>query len=1289
MMLKEEEKAKVLSSDIRFLEKTLNKIDLEIESLINEFDLNALDILGSELIDKLSKLTYQDDNTLETVSLFKDVSSRVIRTTKGRVEAPYCGILQSIHKSYIDDSLLKEEYEEKLRNWFSLKTKELKEKLDHRNTALEVNQYVPVSYALASLALRCFHKNPNMKLRDVQFLTGIAISNGDIAELGTGEGKTLAGILPAYLHALRGKGVHVVTANSYLAKRDYEELNPIFYGLGLTCGFVPESVEDLARIEGIDYDVLTFEQRRKLEEKLKVIKQDAYKCDVTYGSKSSFAFDYLKDSTVTKKDDLLQREENPGFALIDEIDDALIDDAQCPYVLGGSLPVYRRNMTFSDLANVLNKPFDEVNEKVQEMGIILKRFDKVDYDKARNIAKSLYSIELIPEQALYQKRAQRFFESKVKKDIYVVEDGAFGLTASELYEVLTNDDREATYKNKDIQKIVREEVSRIKKESSIIYFPEKKEYKVNDKCYDEFLTYCYAAFQVNSIANRNQRLILDDTNYVSGQDYNIIDGRIVLTFDGTKRIIKDRSHLEFYDDYEKYMSLVSPEACGLLHYFEQAVVANLIMKSPEDYVVHDGKIKVIKNSRIQDGSSYTDGLHQALELKEHISNENSTSENHIIASVTQKDFYSRYDMFSGMTGTSSKKVFAEVFGKKTVCVPKNAFYNFYSFRGRKKKENSLEPVGVEKKDTVFAIGQTEKINLMIESIKKSQESEPMQPVLLVVSNPSEMGMVSLALSNAGVSHLILDAVTDKSKEAEIISKAGLPGSVIVSTEMAGRGTDIKLGGDRDIIIDIATERHIRNLESRAGKSLNFGPFEKHILRKKVENALLEYSKSTGKKILWTKKEEIDTRKQLEKVGLKVISSGYFNIDRIDRQLEGRTGRNGMIGICERFACPEDFEYLGIDEISYGKSIREYFVGFNVTSDGRIIIKQKDYDRLKEKVITTQRNNEGKISANITNTQELSKTATRIIEKYREKRRQIICDKIDFDIELQDMFEKTVDNLIMSYVTSGIVSSDDLLVSLANSDFTIDYKTFSLEVKSVLGINVDADAIIDSGINLLELRNALLNTVIENHRARRENDPKGQLERDRETLLLANDYAVSNISSILALSSNQKGLTSMSMGMENMADYTATMEFHRGFRQMQLESSKYALKKLMGVVLTKEESKELEERKAEIFGYRVARMTDDLGYSLEKPVSVENDGDRIEKFDTLSSKVEDKAERELNKVNKKAEKLEAKGKTDKASKLYDNLSVRTFKFVSSLDGSFDKLVLVKGQPSLKSNVSMGK
>lgn len=1289
MARKEEEKAKVNSSEIRRLEKSLDKIELEEQALIDEFDLNAEIILGRDLIERLKNTTSFE--TREDSEYF--LKSRTIRDSKGKKkEAPFSGILTSVHRSFITDPTVKREYEEKIRAWFTSKTNELIPLLKNANNAQTVNAYLPRAYAIASLGLTSFHQLPNIKLRDVQKLAGIAISNGDIAELGTGEGKTLSAVLPVYLQALRGKGVHVATANSYLSKRDYDEVRPIFERLGLSCGFVPENVEDLARSEGINYEQASYEQKQILQKKYTQVKKDAYQQAITYGSNSSFAFDYLRDSQITKREDMIQREENPGFALIDEIDDALIDAAQCPYILSGNACIYKKGMKLYDLSLALNKPYREVQLKAHEAGIKINPEEKLDYEKAAFIASVLYSKDLLPDQNVYQEKIQTYFERHIKDKVFIVRDDIFNgkptVSIEDLYEVLTDDSKKLSFPNKQIEKMLNEEIEKIRKNYDIILNPNKKKYKINDSCYEKFLRTFFISFYIPGITRQNQNVIIRDQNYKEGIDYNIYNGVLRFTGAGVLKVIEDKKHPEFSSEYQRFVNVVHPDTVGILHYFDKALDANLLMSAPRDYIVQNGMVRLVKGSRIQENSTYSEGLHQAIEFKEHIAEERRTKINHSVSSITQKDFYARYDAFSGMTGTSSRELFSRVFGKNTVSIPRSAFYSFFSSRVRKEKKPSREPVEVEKKETCYASGEKEKINLIIDSIKKSREKNPMQPVLLVVANPKEMEELHLALQLAGINHRMLDANTDKSKEAEIIARAGRPGSITISTEMAGRGTDIKLGGDRDTIIDVATTRQINLLEQKKVLTSPISTEQREEVRKAVEMLIDNHDRQvpSNERKLWGKKEQANLRKQFEQanIGLKVISSGFFNVERVDRQLEGRTGRNGFSGICERFVSPEDIEYLGLGDIKPGVSIRDFFSKLKKDKNGRCILESKERKTLESRIEAIQKNNESIISENIIYTQELSKLTSSLIEKCRNRRRKIICDKVDLAIEIQSMIETTVDNLLMSYVIDKDITASDLLSSLASNQVKVELDAFALEVKDILGVCIDVDSIKENDTNLLELRNALIETVIANHEKEKRNDPKGQVARDKEALLFANSYAIENLPEILDSSVTKKGLTAMSMGMENLADYSAQMEFDTRYKSMHLAASKVAMKQLLGLPLTVEEKKYLDYKKDEIFGITFGKGSDTPEFELLDSLSQENDASLVEKFRNLSIPLEEKAEKEKEKADRKVEKLVKNNPSRDVTGLYSNLSIRPMQFVSSLSNSTSgRLVIVQKQPTLES------
>lgn len=1300
MARKEEEKAKTSSSEIKRLERTLDKIELEEHSLIDEFDLNAEQILGRELIEKLRKtVSFENKEDAETF-----LSPRIIRDSKGKKkEASFSGILTSVHRSLITDPQVKREYESKLNAWFSTKTQELISFLNHAQTATTVNAYLPRAYALASLGLTAFHQLPNIRLRDVQKLAGIAISNGDIAELGTGEGKTLSAVLPVYLHALRGKGVHVATSNSYLSKRDFDEVRPIFEGLGLSCGFVPESVEDFALSEGINYEQSSYEQKELLQKRYIKTKKDAYSASITYGSNSSFAFDYLRDSQITKKEDMLQREENPGFALIDEVDDALIDAAQCPYILSSHACVYKKGMKLYDLSLVLGKPYMEVQRKAYDARIVINPEEKLDYEKASFIASTLYSQDLLPDQTVYQEKIQTYFERQVKDRVFTVRDDIFNgrptISAEDLYTVLVDDSKKLSFPNKQIEIAINKEIERIRKSYDIILNPNKKTYKVMDSCYEKFLKTFYLSFYIPSITRKNQDRIISDPNYKAGIDYNIYNGVLRLTGSGALRIIEDINHPEFSAGYQKFVGMVNPDASGILHYFDKALDANLLMSSPRDYIVQNGVVRLVKGSRVQESSTYSDGLHQAIEFKEHITPERRTKMNHSMSSITQKDFYSRYDMFSGMTGTSSGELFGRVFGKNTVSIPRNAFYSFFSSRVRKAKKITREPVEVEKKETCFSATEEDKINLIIESIQKSRMTTPMQPVLLVVANPKEMEKLHLALLKVGIGHRLLDANTDKSKEAEIIARAGRPGSVTISTEMAGRGTDIRLGGDRETIINLATTRQVKILEQKKVLSSPVSTQQREEVRKAVETLIDEHDRkvSSTERKLWSREEQKQIREKFEQanIGLKVISSGYFNVERVDRQLEGRTGRNGSSGVCERFVCPSDIEYLGIGEIKQGVSVREFFSKLKKDNTGKCLLDPRSKKTVEERVSAVQKNNEAIISENIIYTQELSKLTSTLIEKCRDKRRKIICDKVDIPLEIQKMIEITVDNLLMSYVIGNNLTSDNLLSSLATGEVQIELEAFALEVKDILGVCIDVDSIKENNTNLLELRNALIENVIEKHEKERRDDPSGQMARDKEALLSANTYAISNLPTILDRSVTKKGLTAMSMGMENLADYSAQMEFDKSYRSMQLAASKIAIKQLFGIPLNKEERQYLDQKKDEIFGVNFRRDSIEnekveTEFQLIDALSTENDAVLVDKFREISEPLTESAKKQKDKVDKKISRMLRKNSDIDLSNAYTNLSIRPMIFVESLAQSDSgRLVIVQGQPTLGNSISSKK
>ena len=1226
MRVKDREVEKVKKYSIKRLEPILDNIDKHEEELVKDFNNNISSIFGKSLIPVLEELA-------KTPNL-DSLRTRTLLVENKQYKVPY-NILQNFH---IKNPELRIEYEYRLSKWFNSKTLQLKKALKDKDSYTDLLNISVPSFALASLALTAFHKKPNMVLRDVQKMTAIAISEGDIAELSAGEGKTLSAVLPVFLQGLRGKGVHVITSNSYLSKRDFEETLPIYEGLGLTAGYIPDNEEDLASLEGKDITKLDNNDLIELQVRLKKLKQSSYRKDISYGSKQAFAFDYLRDNLIRRQDDLLQREEKPGFALIDEVDDALIDDAEVPYRIAVDTPMYKPNMSLKELCLLQGINYNEVLSKVN---MFINDPLQLTYEEARYISNMYGRFDLLANPSKYQEAAERFF--KLQK-VYTAEDNKLGFrTGKELFRALLDEDMY--------------DAQVIRSKYGIIYCSELQEYKISDRCYEDFLKYCYFSFHINSQLVKYSRQVFNDKNYVPGTDYYMdARGRMRFTTAGANKILNDENYPDFIDDYNKYLSSVSSESATVLHYFKQAVTAHLLMKNGEDYIVEDGKVKRLKNGRIQEGSTYSDGLHQALELKEGIKEENRTKETTTSSSITQKEFYSRYDLFSGMTGTSSKSIFGEIFGKGTVEIPKHAFYSFY---GNRKVKGAKEPLGVEKKDTVFSLNLDDKINLIINSILDSQRTTPKQPVLLVVSNYDEIELLEASLRKRNMDFNTLKATTSKEDEALIIAQAGLPGAITISTEMAGRGTDIRIGGDRDTIIDIATERHIRMLEKKQNIVLNLTPQERIFLREKVEESL------SGK--LWTKKDEEISKNYLEGIGLKVISSGFFNMKRVDRQLEGRTGRNGISGVCERYAYPDDLKRIGLSSFNFKYAVETTLSKFKRQPTGLLEIDDNSYKAIMDKIDAIQKANENEVKERIKDSQQLNNYATKLIEEYREKRKKIICKEVDTEKAINKMIEDATDGIISSYILNKEILKKDLIEPLNKSGLKVDVEAISLEVKQILGISFDSSIVEKSNINLLELRDAIIRTTIDRK--------KTLSEEDRYKSLLAyDDYMIANIPEILDSSFGVKSLLSISPGLENQKDAFANIKFFDTRRKLLYEAYRQGLKVTMGLPLTKEEFKTLEKKKKNLFNMIVKENESRKDYSVKESNYRENNVGVIDKIKEIKKKLDEKDDKKIKELEKKEE----SGKQIDAKETYSNLFVRPMKFINTfVNGKkFVKLVIVR-------------
>ncbi len=555
---------------------------------------------------------------------------------------------------------------------------------------------------------------------DVQLIGGIVLHSGKIAEMATGEGKTLVATLPVFLNALSGRGVHVVTVNDYLARRDAEWMGPLyeFHGLSVDC---------------IDKHQPNSEPRRK-----------AYMADVTFGTNNEFGFDYLRDNMAINPDDLVQRPHN--FAIVDEVDSVLIDDARTPLIISG--PVAKGE----------NQLFEDLKPKVE----------------------SLVS-------------AQR----KLVNDVIVEARKALAAGDTEKGGFLLLRAYKGLPKNKTLIKLLSEEGNKalmIKTENFYMQDKSKHMYKVTDELYfviDE---------KINSIELTDKGIDL----ITSASD----DEKFFILPDiGSEVAELEKSNLKPDEKLQKKDELLRDYAVKSerVHTINQLLKAYTLFEKDVEYVVIDNKVKIVdeQTGRIMEGRRYSDGLHQAIEAKEKVKVEAATQ---TFATITLQNYFRMYEKLAGMTGTAETEAgeFWNIYKLDVVVIPTN------------------EPcIRDDREDLVYKT-KREKYNAVIDEIVDLVGKN--RPVLVGTTSVEISELLSRMLKIKGIKHNVLNAKLHQ-KEAEIVAEAGYPKTVTIATNMAGRGTDIKLtpavreaGG----LAIVGTERHEsrrvdRQLRGRAGR----------------------------------------------------------------------------------------------------------------------------------------------------------------------------------------------------------------------------------------------------------------------------------------------------------------------------------------------------------------------------------------------------------------------------------------------------------------------------------------
>ena len=1138
MRIKESEIAKVKSDHIARLEVSLNDIDRYEQDLVASFD-KYLDAILGDITKDILELVKNIPNISD------DNSFRIrINDTEYRVPKNF---LKTFHKSQINDSLLRTKYEEKLTKWFASKTEQIRNGITNKDSYEDIERMMPPAFALASLAITSFHNKSNIILNDVQKLTGISLSQGDVTELGNGEGKTLAAVLPTYLYALRGKGAHVISSNNYLARRDYEETLPIFKGLGLTSGYLPENIVEIGDVEGKDFNVVDSNQLLELNNKLRKIKQEAYNSDITYGSNNTYALDYLNDSVTTNKEDLVLRNIKPGFALVDDIDNNLVDNASVPYGVTSNIPIYHSNMTVRELCLEEGIEYEKVVSILPNIGITSEH---LTYEEARFIANNYGGRELLPSQEAFLEFAKKFFDGE---KVLKVEENKYGFkSGKELYEAILD---ETKYDSELLRKTY-----------GIIYCDELKQYKIADKTFESFLKQVYFNLQISSQTLACQDKIKADSNYKENEDYTVVQNRIRLTLKGANKILNDSNYPEFLENYNKYLGDRNKYLSIASLYLKETVIANLLMEINKNYIVEDGKVTIIKNGKRENNSYYTNGLLQAIEVKENIPANLRTKIEIKDITVGEKDFLTRYDMYCGMTGSTSEIIFRDVYDKDTIKIPRNAFYKFY---GKRKQANASEPAGVLKNNIKLTMTLDEKLNLIVNSIKSSLSIK--QPVFVAVSNEKELASLSQALVRERINPTVILKQDSKELEAMKLARAGLPGNVTIALSIGGLGTNIKLGGDRDTIIDIETEQHIKSEENKSKEIVHFSISDREKTRDEVE----KYLTDMGERICWPKETQEANKKALEANGLKVILSGFNDLSRTDKQLEDKADKSGISGTFEQYACSDDIKRLGLASFNSKDSIEETLSKYAKNEDGSLNLEEKDCQDIMNVIKAVQDYNENDNKARIIDAQRINSASSKLVDQYRNERRKIVCDEVNVETLITQMIERAADGIISSYIGNKNVTKDSLSLPISSNGLGVDVLGISLEAKKYLGVTFDHEQIIKSNMNLQDLKAAIIKTANDRFKTTSA-DPK-------QALIAEKDFLINNIPTLLEHSFTVRRLTTMEVGSNNQVSKD-DQELIRIKKSLIIEACKEGAKTAIGIPLSKEEFKQLEMQKSKINEY---------------------------------------------------------------------------------------------------------
>ena len=536
---------------------------------------------------------------------------------------------------------------------------------------------------------------------DVQLVGAIALHQGKVAEMKTGEGKTLAATMPLYLNALAGRGAHLITVNDYLAQRDAEWMGEIYKRLGLSVGYILNSMDNEAR-------------------------QAAYNCDITYGTNNEFGFDYLRDNMALSADEKVQRDH--FYAIVDEVDSVLIDEARTPLIISGAVDA-PTDTTSRDLKPLVQTLVKKQQTLVTELVQSAEKLLEEEKDDEAGL-KLLQATRGMPKH----KRLLKMFQEK----------GMQTLTQS----------------------------------IESAYMRDKKLHEVDEDLY----------FSIDEKSH-----VIDITDM--GREALAPDNPEMFVIPDLGEMLLDIDENDSLDTSEKQQEKeqahqLHAERSSKIHTISQLLRAFSLYEKDIEYVVQDGQVLIVDEftGRILPGRRYSDGLHQAIEAKENVEIKRETQ---TLATITIQNYFRMFDKLSGMTGTAETEAeeLGSIYNLDVMVIPPN------------------EDIIRDDRDDLVYKTKREKYNAVIDEISNAHSSG--QPTLVGTISVEASELLSRMLKRRGIPHNVLNAKQHKS-EAEIVTRAGQPGAVTIATNMAGRGTDIKLGSgvkESGGLHILGTERH--------------------------------------------------------------------------------------------------------------------------------------------------------------------------------------------------------------------------------------------------------------------------------------------------------------------------------------------------------------------------------------------------------------------------------------------------------------------------------------------------